>query len=65
MSKDRVCIDFDGTIYDGKGIIQGCVEYLTRIRPRYSIPCENGLLIIHLYLNMGGRRQRNGGCGNS
>lgn len=36
MSKPRVCVDFDGTIWDG-AILPGCVEALTKIQEHYAI----------------------------
>lgn len=35
--KQRICVDFDGTIYDGVGIFPGCVEALTALRKTYSV----------------------------
>lgn len=37
MSKPRICVDFDGTIFDGSGIFPGCIEALTELRETYSI----------------------------
>jgi hypothetical protein len=36
-SKERICIDFDGTIFDGVGIFPGCIEKLTQARKYYSV----------------------------
>ena len=36
-SKQRICVDFDGTIYDGVGIIDGCIEKLTALSEKYVI----------------------------
>jgi hypothetical protein len=36
-NKQRICVDFDGTIYDGIGIIDGCVAKLTELSATYSI----------------------------
>jgi ribonucleotide monophosphatase NagD (HAD superfamily) len=33
----RVCVDFDDTIFDGKGLLPGCVEALTKLREKYWI----------------------------
>ncbi len=35
--KPRLCVDFDGTIFDGSGIFPGCVEVLTELRKSYRI----------------------------
>jgi len=35
--KPRYCVDFDGTIFDGVGILPGCVEALTELQKTYSI----------------------------
>ncbi len=37
MMKPRICVDFDGVIFDGVGIFPGCVEALTELRKTYSI----------------------------
>ncbi len=37
MPKPRICIDFDGTIFDGKVVLPGCVEVLTELRRTYRI----------------------------
>ena len=37
MSKPRICVDFDGTIFDGVGIFPGCLEFLTELRKSYSV----------------------------
>lgn len=29
--KPRLCVDFDGTVYDGKTLFEGCVEALTEL----------------------------------
>lgn len=36
-SRPRLAVDFDGTIFDGKNILPGCVEVLTRLRLKYRI----------------------------
>jgi ribonucleotide monophosphatase NagD (HAD superfamily) len=36
-NKPRICVDFDGTIYDGVAIFPDCVEVLTTLRQRYII----------------------------
>jgi hypothetical protein len=35
--KPRICVDFDDTIFDGKGLLPGCVEVLTKLRESYTI----------------------------
>ncbi len=35
--KSRICVDFDGTIYDGVGIMPGCVDALTKLSKIYAI----------------------------
>jgi hypothetical protein len=35
--KPRLCVDFDGTIYDGTGIFDGCIEALSELRKSYTI----------------------------
>jgi len=35
--KPRICVDFDGTVFDGQGIIPGCIEKLTELRKTYRI----------------------------
>lgn len=35
--KPRICIDFDGTIYDGKGLFPGCVEVITELRKTWRV----------------------------
>ncbi len=35
--KPRICVDFDGTVFDGSGILAGCIEVLTELRKTYSI----------------------------
>lgn len=35
--KPRLCCDFDGVIWDGNNIIDGCVEKLRELRQKYSI----------------------------
>ena len=37
MSKPRICVDFDNTIFDGVGILPGCVAALTELHKTYSI----------------------------
>lgn len=37
MTKPRICVDFDGTIFDGKGIFPGCVEALEELRKQYRV----------------------------
>jgi ribonucleotide monophosphatase NagD (HAD superfamily) len=37
MSKLRICVDFDGTIFDGVGIFPGCIEFLQELRKNYSV----------------------------
>ena len=37
MSKPRLCVDFDDTIFDGKGLLPGCIDSLSRLRQSYSI----------------------------
>lgn len=37
VSKPRICIDFDGTIFDGKGITPGCVEAIIELQKTYSV----------------------------
>jgi ribonucleotide monophosphatase NagD (HAD superfamily) len=34
--KPLLCVDFDGTIWDGK-LLPGCIEKLTELRQRYRI----------------------------
>jgi hypothetical protein len=36
-SRPRICVDFDNTIYDGEGIIKGCIEKLSALRQRFTI----------------------------
>jgi len=35
--KPQVCVDFDGTIFDGRGVIPGCIEALTQLQQKYFI----------------------------
>lgn len=35
--KERICVDFDNTIFDGRGIFPDCIEVLTELRKTYSI----------------------------
>jgi ribonucleotide monophosphatase NagD (HAD superfamily) len=35
--KDRICVDFDGTIYDGLDIMPGCISKLHELRKHYII----------------------------
>lgn len=35
--KPLLCVDFDGTIYDGKGLTDGCIEALALLRLTYEI----------------------------
>ena len=35
--KERICVDFDGTIFDGVGIMPGCIEALTSLQETYRI----------------------------
>jgi ribonucleotide monophosphatase NagD (HAD superfamily) len=35
--KPRLCVDFDGTIFDGIHIFPGCIEALTELRKTYSL----------------------------
>ena len=37
LSKPRICVDFDGTIFDGQGILPGCIEKLTELQKSYTI----------------------------
>jgi ribonucleotide monophosphatase NagD (HAD superfamily) len=36
-NKPRLAIDFDGTIYDGKEVLPGCIEALAELRKTYTI----------------------------
>jgi ribonucleotide monophosphatase NagD (HAD superfamily) len=36
-NKPTLAVDFDGTIYDGKAILPGCLEKLEALRLRYRI----------------------------
>lgn len=33
----RICVDFDNTIWDGKKVLDGCIETLTRLHEKYVI----------------------------
>lgn len=35
--KPLLCVDFDGTIYDGKKVFDGCIDALTLLRLVYTI----------------------------
>lgn len=35
--KPRLCVDFDGTIFDGVGLFPGCVEALFELQKKYSV----------------------------
>jgi ribonucleotide monophosphatase NagD (HAD superfamily) len=35
--KPRVCVDFDGVIFDGSRLMDGCLAVLSRLRKSYSI----------------------------
>ena len=35
--KPRICVDFDGTIFDGKGIFPGCIEALSAMRQTFWV----------------------------
>jgi hypothetical protein len=37
VSKPRICVDFDNTIFDGVGILPGCVEGLRELQKTYSV----------------------------
>jgi ribonucleotide monophosphatase NagD (HAD superfamily) len=37
MSRQRICVDFDGTIFDGQGIFPGCIETLRELHKTYRI----------------------------
>ncbi len=36
-AKPRICVDFDGTIFDGIGIFPGCAAALSELRKTYSV----------------------------
>lgn len=35
--KPRLCVDFDGTIFDGNGLFPGCVEILSDLQKEFRI----------------------------
>jgi hypothetical protein len=35
--KPRIAVDFDNTIYDGVGLLPGCLESLAELQKTYSI----------------------------
>jgi ribonucleotide monophosphatase NagD (HAD superfamily) len=35
--KPRICVDFDGTIFDGAGIFPGCIEALAELRKTHAV----------------------------
>lgn len=35
--KPRLCVDFDGTVYDGEKLFDGCLEVLAELRKDFRI----------------------------
>lgn len=35
--RPRICVDFDGTIWDGFAVLPGCIEKLRKIQWKYTI----------------------------
>lgn len=37
MDKPLICVDFDGTIFDGVGVYPGCIEKLNEFRLNHRV----------------------------